>query len=90
MTNANISTTTTPATLREQIAVSRALAELQALAKTHPEWFARLEDAALDCAPRSELVDLLSDAPTAAARQYVLSKFMTRMSLAALTGRAFL
>jgi len=70
-------------------ALDLALEELQQLAGTHPQFFLRLDEVALESAPRAEFLRLLADAPTAACRAYVLGKYTSRIVVATVTGRPF-
>ncbi|MEJ6001054.1 hypothetical protein [Paucibacter soli] len=81
--------TAAAACAHEMQIVQEALTELQTLATTEPKFYARLDDTDLDSCPRGELVSLLADAPNAAARQYVFSKYTSRVALASIAGRPF-
>ena len=68
-------------------AAALALAEAQALQALPPCWRARIEDAALPCAPLDELRDLAEQVPSEFWRGYCLGVLVLRHQIAALTGR---
>ena len=74
---------------REQMIVSRAHAQWQALRQSDPEFFAYMEDANPMLARRSELLDLMDRAPSESVFMYLFANFSMRLEIAAITGREF-
>ena len=80
--------TSTP---KDERLVNALFEEIAKLRDTHPDFFAYMEDVDPDTAPRAELLDMISSAPTPLVRGYLFGKFTFRLNmLENVTGRPFL
>lgn len=64
------------------------LASIADLGRTHPTYFAGLDDTDLDTAPREEIVELMASAPNDQVKYFLLGALAMRMARAAITGRS--
>lgn len=71
-------------------AVEQCMAELGALAVTHPAWYAWFEDVDPDLCGQMQLIELLESAPTSLARGFLMGKLSLRQQIATITGRPML
>ena len=74
---------------RELAIFGRSQEIMAALQRSHPTYFAYMDDANPMLARRSEILDLMEKAPNDAIFMYLVANFNLRLELAAVTGREF-
>lgn len=75
--------------LLEQEAMARCDRRMQELMAQFPAWFELYDDTLPDNAPRDEVVELMSSAPSDFALGLLYGKFTMRLELETMTGRPF-
>lgn len=71
----------------EDALARKMFAALGSLRITHPVYFARFDDAAVDTASRAELFNLLQTAPTDNVKFFIFGKLCTQIALASIAER---
>ena len=71
----------------EEALVTKMFAALDSLRRTHPDYFERFDDAAIDTASRAELFNLMQSAPSDNVKFFIFGKHCTHIALGSIAER---